>query len=186
MYGGNGSTTFALPNLMGRVPLGATTMGSPLPPGVTQGYSQGAFAGSDTYTLKPAEVPAHLHTIANTVTASGSTSSVTVTGNASIPVSTDPAGSNSVDSVASNKWYLAKSVDTSGTIDPFIYKNQSTAPTTTLAPFPITATGTVPQPSINVASTASIAGGNAAHYNLQPYQVVNYIICVQGIFPTRD
>ncbi len=28
-------------------------------------------------------------------------------------------------------------------------------------------------------------GGSGAHNNLPPYQVVNFIICVSGLYPTR-
>jgi microcystin-dependent protein len=50
MYGGNGQTTFALPDLRGRVPLG-----------VGAGYSQGQQAGEEMHTLIVSEMPAHLH-----------------------------------------------------------------------------------------------------------------------------
>lgn len=52
-YGGNGFSTFALPNLGGRVPVGQT-------PG--QGtYALGAQGGQTTVTLTQATVPAHNH-----------------------------------------------------------------------------------------------------------------------------
>lgn len=50
MYGGNGQTTFALPDLRGRVPLG-----------VGSGYSQGQRAGEEQHTLIVSELPAHIH-----------------------------------------------------------------------------------------------------------------------------
>ena len=50
MYGGNGQTTFALPDLRGRVPLG-----------VGSGYSQGQRAGEEQHTLIFSETPAHIH-----------------------------------------------------------------------------------------------------------------------------
>ncbi len=45
-YGGNGQTTFALPNLRGRLPVG---WGG--------GNTLGELAGSETVTLTPAEIP---------------------------------------------------------------------------------------------------------------------------------
>ncbi len=30
------------------------------------------------------------------------------------------------------------------------------------------------------------AGGTAAHYNMQPYLVINFIICLNGIYPSRQ
>ena len=50
MYGGNGQTTFGLPNLMGRVPL---HMGG--------GFVQGQQGGEQAHTLAIAELPTHTH-----------------------------------------------------------------------------------------------------------------------------
>lgn len=54
-YGGNGQTTFALPNLVGRMPLGV---------GSTEGrvHVPGEMAGSETVTLESWQLPAHTHT----------------------------------------------------------------------------------------------------------------------------
>lgn len=56
-YGGNGSSTFALPNLCGRVPMGAG-QGSGL-----SNYALGSTGGSSTITYTVANLPAHSHTI---------------------------------------------------------------------------------------------------------------------------
>lgn len=34
--------------------------------------------------------------------------------------------------------------------------------------------------------TSTVTGGNQAHSNLQPYLSINFIIALNGIFPTRD
>ncbi|MCA2971972.1 MAG: phage tail protein [Acidobacteriaceae bacterium] len=56
-YGGNGQTTFALPDLRGRVPI---SYGAG--PGLT-GRNHGERGGSETVTLTTKELPAHTHTL---------------------------------------------------------------------------------------------------------------------------
>jgi microcystin-dependent protein len=51
-YGGDGKTTFALPDLRGRVPIGATPAAK-----------VGTQAGSETVTLTAAQVPPHSHSV---------------------------------------------------------------------------------------------------------------------------
>lgn len=67
-YGGDGLQTFAVPNLNGRVPLGA---------GQGQGlsrYDQGQIGGTESVTLLGTNTPSHNHTIAFSATASTSAS----------------------------------------------------------------------------------------------------------------
>jgi microcystin-dependent protein len=64
-YGGDGTKTFALPNLTGRTPVGM----SPLIP-------LGKVVGSNTVTLTTAQLPPHSHT-ANAVSEKGSISAPT-------------------------------------------------------------------------------------------------------------
>lgn len=63
MYGGDGRTTFALPDLRGRVALS-----------VGNGYAQGQQAGEELHTLILSELPAHAHQ-ANASSAAPSTPS---------------------------------------------------------------------------------------------------------------
>jgi len=58
-YGGNGTTTFQLPDLQGRVPIGQGA-GPGLPD-----YTMGEMGGSPTVTLTTANIPAHIHTVNN-------------------------------------------------------------------------------------------------------------------------
>ncbi|MDO7849599.1 tail fiber protein [Hymenobacter sp. M29] len=58
-YGGDGRSTFAVPNLNGRVILGAG-QGAGLSP-----YPQGTTVGVETVTLQLAEMPAHTHDLGN-------------------------------------------------------------------------------------------------------------------------
>lgn len=56
-YGGNGQTTFALPNLQGSVPIGAG-QGPSLSP-----YTLGESGGAAFVTLLPTEMPVHTHAV---------------------------------------------------------------------------------------------------------------------------
>jgi len=80
-YGGDGRSTFALPDLQGRVGVGMG-QGS----GLSQ-YVQGDQGGSETVTLLTSNLPAHTHTISGTITPK-----VTATaGNTDTPYNTYPA-----------------------------------------------------------------------------------------------
>ena len=52
-FGGDGSTTFALPNLNGRTAIGIGTGGSAIP--------MGSMGGEEQHTLTITEMPAHIH-----------------------------------------------------------------------------------------------------------------------------
>ncbi|MCC2606361.1 phage tail protein [Planctobacterium marinum] len=39
---------------------------------------------------------------------------------------------------------------------------------------------------LNQQSLPTSAGGNQAHTNLQPTQVVNFVLCISGLFPPRN
>src|SRR2546430_2272768 len=56
-YGGNGQTTFALPNMQGSVPI---HMGS--------GFTIGERAGEQTHTVNLGDMPAHNHFVQSDVT----------------------------------------------------------------------------------------------------------------------
>jgi microcystin-dependent protein len=79
VYGGNGTTTFALPNLQGRQVVGVGQG-----PGLSQ-YSLGQVGGSESITLNQSQLPVHVHPIAYT--------------------STMGCNSNAVASLATNSFY---------------------------------------------------------------------------------
>lgn len=67
MYGGNGTTNFYLPDLRGRMPIGAMPSASPSwQPALTP---QGQMTGTETVTLTSAQIPAHTHGLTATTTA---------------------------------------------------------------------------------------------------------------------
>ena len=61
-YGGDGQTTFAVPNLQGRTPIGAG-QGAGLP-----NYVLGQNGGSTSVTLTTANLPAHTHPVLSVTT----------------------------------------------------------------------------------------------------------------------
>ena len=56
-YGGNGQTTFALPDLQGRVPIGQGQG-----PGLTN-RTMGEVAGTESVSILTSNIPAHVHTL---------------------------------------------------------------------------------------------------------------------------
>jgi microcystin-dependent protein len=61
-YGGNGQTTFGIPDLRGRVPVGTGTG-----PGLSN-IQLGQMAGTPTVTLLTTNMPAHTHALTGSVT----------------------------------------------------------------------------------------------------------------------
>jgi microcystin-dependent protein len=141
-YGGNGQTTFALPDTRGRVMVG-TGQGPGLP-----NVDLGEVGGTPMHTMIIAELPAHNHT-AQLVAS-------TVKGTLQSPA----AG------VA-----LGKAVDNAGTAVPFIYAPAGSAPAVVLDPASV---------------TTGFAGNNQPFSITQPYEGMNNIICILGIFPSRN
>ena len=130
-FGGNGTTTFALPDLRGRAPI---HMGQG--PGLSS-YVIGQTGGAEVVTLLSTQIPQHTHALAAS-TANGTS---------------DTPGATAV--LAKN----ASGVPAYGT----------GVPNTTMAPAAI-----------------GVAGGSQPHENHQPYLTMNYIIALNGIFPSRN
>jgi microcystin-dependent protein len=140
-YGGDGITTFALPDLRGRFPMHAGEG-----PGLTP-RNLGEKAGTETTTLKPTNLPAHTHAIAVS----------SQQGNSS-----DPSGR------------IAGQIPS----------------------IPGASTGSRPQP-INAYTDAtgdkvlrenavSVTGGSQPIDTTSPFQCINFIIALEGIFPSRN
>ena len=133
-FGGNGQTTFGLPDLRGRVPMH---------PGSGPGLSArflGEQGGVESVTLLATQMPPHNHQL-----------------NASSTDATTPVPTNNV---------LAKANDpnTLNEINSFAATSN-----TNLSP------GSIGQ-----------AGGGQPHSNVQPYTCINYIIALEGIYPSRN
>ncbi|MGO8739000.1 phage tail protein [Rhodoblastus sp.] len=65
-YGGDGQTTFALPDLRSRVPLHQGSRGG-------QTYVLGQFGGAETVALTTSQIPAHSHQVQATATGTAAT-----------------------------------------------------------------------------------------------------------------
>lgn len=126
-FGGNGVTTFGLPDLRGRTPVGVSQSNPGLP------------SGSETVTLTANQLPAHTHVVTATSTAASGRSSP-----------------------AANKIFAA---------------NGNAATTMFADPTALLALS-----QNNVAPS----GDSGPHANMQPFLVVNYIIALQGIYPSRS
>ncbi|MEO6238347.1 MAG: tail fiber protein [Vicinamibacterales bacterium] len=81
-YGGNGQTTFALPNLQGAAPVGFGQG-----PGLSD-YVQGETGGSETVALSLAQMPSHTHPVG---AAAGSIACKNGRGNQQTPAGNVPA-----------------------------------------------------------------------------------------------
>lgn len=121
-YGGNGVTTFQLPNLQGRMPVH-----------IGSGFDIGQIGGEQAHTLTVNEVPLHTHQAMATTAA---------------PSAPSPT----------NNLWCQNSVNT--------YNPTSNA---------AMAQGAI-----------TFAGGNQPHDNMSPYLVLNFIIALTGIFPSRN
>ncbi len=122
-YGGDGQTTFALPDLRGRIPV---HRGS--------GFPLGQSGGTENVTLTTSQLPSHNHAVAANSN----------TGSSGNPQGNIAAGSN-------------------------------------LTPYNTTA-------AANQMGAASIGhtGGSQPHNNIMPFQCLNYIIALEGIYPPRN
>lgn len=139
-YGGNGQTTFALPDFRGRVAVGAQNSQGPGLPA----YQLGEMAGTPTTTLILTNLPFHNHPMTGTITmqANGGTDGQT----------DDPTGRRLCgDSIYTN----------------------FTSELATMAPLQSTL-GT------------GFAGNNQPFSTMPPYLGMNYIICLEGIYPSRN
>jgi microcystin-dependent protein len=130
-YGGDGRTTFALPDLRGRVPI-HPGQGIGLP-----NYTLGQRGGQASITLGIDNLPPHEHTVS--------------------PPANTGEGQNTLPGGA---------VPAAGEMPTQPY---ATTSDTTMAPY-----------------STGPAGGGLAFDSMPPYVAVNFIIALQGIFPSRS
>jgi microcystin-dependent protein len=93
-YGGDGQTTFKLPDLRGRIPLhmGTSTFGT---------YTLGQQAGTENVTLTTQQIPGHTHAIAaNNGAANVGTPAGNIFGSATISHYASPGGAGATGPIA--------------------------------------------------------------------------------------
>jgi microcystin-dependent protein len=143
-YGGNGQTTFALPDFRSRSAVGTGTG-----PGLSN-IVLGQVSGTENVTILTSQMPAHTHTAVATVTGT-----VTPKCFADEGLGDDPTNAFAAISSASN----------------------TQTPDANMGSSPIAATASV---------TIGIAGSSQPLPIRNPYLGMNYIICLEGIFPSRN
>ncbi len=135
-YGGDGQTTFALPDLRCRVPMHSGTRES-------DNFVLGQPAGVGGRDIVDGAVAAHTHTV-NTTAAAGTAN---VPSSSHVLADMGPAGTTTVNA----------------------YKPFDGASQVALS-----------------SGAVSPVGSNVPHDNMQPYLALNFIIALEGIFPSRN
>lgn len=189
-YGGDGNTTFNLPDLRGRVPtqqgqgpLGSNAWASKGGTNPTVIHTTSSFALSNVNQL-----PAHSHTATFTPTGGGAPTQPTIT----IKVSTDAANT----SAAPANGFLATSKPAGPGSVTNIYSATATSGTTTLNSLTATATGGsgggITGGSVSIGSTGALQPQPVqvpitvqVPAVMPPFVAMNYAICVNGYFPPR-
>lgn len=162
LYGaGDGSTTFNLPNMQGRVPVGQDTS-------QPEFDSLGEIGGAKTHTLSVAEMPSHGHSI----TDPGHNHGVN-----------DPGHGHSVnDTLHAHSLTLGFSNDGGGSTnywagnDSLGVRSPFTDPSSAGVSVNGSPTGVSLDANVAGITQPTPTGGGSAHNNLQPYIVLNYII----------
>ncbi len=139
IYGGDGRTTFALPDVRGRAVIGPGN-GPGLP-----SYREGQKGGTETNTMTVATMPSHSHTYSFKVS-----NQAPVQGQASIVSKYEVTATNG------------------DPVDEFRYSS--------------TNNGQMHEDAFALGNT----GGSQPFNNMMPYQAVNFVICLQGVFPSRS
>ncbi len=148
-YGGNGQTTFALPDLRGRSPVGMGTG-----PGLTP-IDQGEISGLENVTILSSQMPMHTH-------AAAATASFAVAGTPS-NASTTPSTTNNILGASQPGGGPSAEIWSDAINDPVTLGNLET-----------------------VDVTLQTAGGSQPLSIRNPFMGTNFVIALEGIFPSRN
>ena len=159
IYGGDGKTTFQLPNLQGRAPIGAGTGPETGP------IAWGVVYGKKQATLTLPNMPIHTH--------SATLPSITVAGTASGTITPKCAADEGDKTTPVENAMAAVNNGYVGTGD----ATSNMAPISASLPV----TGTVSGGTVTVGNTGASQGFDI----LQPSVGINWIICLLGYYPPR-
>lgn len=149
-FGGDQQTYFNVPNLNGRIPVGAGAS-----PSTAQTFVFAQAIGQEAVTLSQAQAPAHSHSFSSRV------SSASVTGMTGVATAT------------TNNTVGASLLSRALTNVPKPINAYDVPPSTQQTPL-----------GVKVSPAYGTAQGTVEpHPNMQPYLVMGYYICANGIFP---
>jgi microcystin-dependent protein len=178
LYGGNGSSTFGLPDLRGRVAI-SIGQGAGL-----SNYTLAQKAGLEAITLTQAQMPSHTHSAAGTVSGTATGTLPALSGTGSLPASSNLGTSDTPGPAL----FPAKAPDygSAGLAPDLIY---GASDNSTKMPVSVTIPGGSPL-SVNLSGgtvpvTVGNTGGSSPFDNRNPFLALNYIIAWQGIYPQR-
>lgn len=162
-YGGDGRTTFALPDLRGRSPIGQGTG-----PGLDT-IRLGQRGGSPTHTLSVLEMPSHNHAASTTIVnnVDSSASSATLRALAANADTNVPTGSVLANSPRRENIYNSGTPNVDMSADAIVLDVQVSV-------------------SSNATTTVLPAGGSVPFNIRSPYLGMNWLVATQGIFPSRS
>lgn len=194
-FGGTQNITFRIPDLRGRVVVGANTSITSLPV-----YPLGTAMGN---TEVAPVLPQHTHSIPNagmtvdvskaTVSVASSESTVTSNGSYGLPITSESTAPTPLPTTSD--YYVGATKLANGSALNAYYKPNA-APTLTTQPTPITVTGKVtPSVGVSVAGHLNVTvapntmvtatGINDTINVLQPGLALRYIIAIEGLYPPR-
>ncbi|MGF1704191.1 tail fiber protein [Photobacterium makurazakiensis] len=179
-WGGDGRTNFALPDLRSRVPAGVGTG-----PGLAYESRLGAKVGNDMTQLTIPNLPSHSHSATFTPTSTGASLTAVSQSEATAKMFVSDSDGET-NQPAGN--YLATTKDGRNDGDNIYNGSKGSSflaeqaidvevNTTTT----ITGTG-----STDGTVTVGTTGGGEKFSNIQPTLGINYIIAIQGTFPSRN
>jgi len=167
-FGGDGRTTFGLPDFRGR-----TAIGQFQGPGLSS-WTMGQRPGVETHTLTTLELPTHTHDHAYAGGGGGGGTDVSVavaktTGQNQTPSDGDYIGMPATGFGAQGNLYVPPAA-------------AQTAGTASIGGVSASGGGEFDNKSLTIATT----GASRPFEMLQPSLVINYCICTQGLFPSRN